>query len=297
MTQFRIIFITLISLIAFASNSILTRAALDNTAIDAASFTLLRIVSGALFLAAFIFFKKSRITQSITKQVTKKPEQGCWLTALALFIYALSFSYGYGIIAAGTGALILFGSVQITMTLVGYYEGERLNTVQVAGFITALLGLIILMLPGIAAPSLLGAMLMAISGIAWGIYTLRGRGISDPSQATANNFIKAAPMAIVLWLVIKSVSPESISFDQQGVTYALLAGVVTSAIGYIIWYSVLPALKASQAAIVQLSVPLIVTLSGAVLLNEMISLRIVIASMAILLGTLLVLKFKTSAAK
>lgn len=282
MTQLRIVIITILALIAFAANSLITRAALNQTTIDAASFTLIRIVSGALFLALFIFCKKS----------VPNNKSGSWIAAAALFIYAISFSYGYGLIAAGTGALLLFGSVQITMTAIGYREGERLNKRQFSGFIIAILGLIILMLPGIAAPSLSGTLLMCLSGIAWGFYTLLGRGEVDPSTATANNFIKAAPMAIIMWLVIKLTSAEQINLDSIGIMYALLSGIVASGIGYIIWYSVLPALKATQAAIIQLSVPVIVTLSGAVLLDETITLSIVIASIAIVCGTLLVLKFK-----
>ncbi len=284
MTQLRIIIITLLSLLAFAANSLITRFALEETTIDEASFIMLRVVSGALFLWLYSSFKKEKAPH----------KAGSWLAAIALFIYAASFTYGYGLIAAGTGALLLFGSVQITMTLVGYREGERLNKEQLAGFVLALFGLVILMLPGITAPSLTGAILMCISGIAWSIYTLQGRGASNPSAATAGNFIKAAPMVITLWLLVSLNSSDSLNLASSGVLYALLSGIVTSGMGYIIWYSVLPQLKATQAAIVQLSVPLLVTFAGVLLLNETINLRIFIASLAILLGTLLVLKFKQS---
>jgi len=282
MTQLRIITITFLSLLAFAANSLITRFALEETNIDEASFIMLRIVSGALFLWLYSSFKKEKSAH----------KAGNWLAAIALFIYAASFTYGYGLIAAGTGALLLFGSVQLTMTIVAYREGERLNNVQLAGFVLALIGLVILMLPGIAAPSFIGALLMCISGIAWSIYTLQGRGESNPATATAGNFIKAAPMVIALWLVMKFISSDSLDLANSGVIYALLSGIVTSGMGYIIWYSVLPQLKATQAAIVQLSVPLLVTFAGVLLLNEAINLRILVASLAILLGTLLVLKFK-----
>lgn len=297
MTRLRIIIITFLSLVAFAANSIITRFALDKTDIDAASFTLLRVVSGALFLWLFLVIKKDNTAL----------KSGSWFAALALFIYAASFTYGYGLIAAGTGALLLFGSVQITMTIVGYRQGERLNAIQIFGFILAIIGLVILMLPGISAPSFMGALLMCISGIAWGIYTLEGRGASDPAAATTGNFIKAAPMAIILWLGVYLSSYLSNDFSAHdvingtnstinlaidGVIYALISGIVTSGIGYIIWYSVLPELKATQAAIIQLSVPLLVTLAGALLLNEVITGRIIIASLTILLGTVLVLTFK-----
>lgn len=282
MTPLRIIIITFLSLSAFAANSLITRYALEQTAIDEASFIMLRVVSGALFLWLFLAIKKDKnIVQG-----------GTWSAAFALFIYAVSFTYGYGLIAAGTGALLLFGSVQITMTIAGYREGERLKVIQLVGFILALAGLVILMLPGISAPSFIGAFLMCISGIAWSIYTLQGRGASNPAASTAGNFIKAAPMAALLWLIVYLSTKNTIDLANTGVIYALISGIVTSGIGYIIWYSVLPELKATQAAIVQLTVPLLVTLAGALLLNEVITLRIVLASMAILIGTMLVLSFK-----
>ena len=282
MTRLRIILITFLSLLAFAANSLITRFALEKTTIDEASFIMLRVVSGALFLWLFLALKKDK----------KILQGGTWFAAFALFIYAVSFTYGYGLIAAGTGALLLFGSVQITMTIAGYREGERLNVIQLVGFVLALSGLVILMLPGISAPSFMGAFLMCISGVAWSIYTLQGRGASSPAATTAGNFIKAAPMATLLWLIVYLSTNNTIDLANIGVIYALLSGIVTSGIGYIIWYSVLPELKATQAAIVQLSVPLLVTLAGALLLNETITLRIIIASIAILFGTILVLTFK-----
>ncbi|AAZ25618.1 DMT family transporter [Colwellia psychrerythraea] len=282
MTRLRIILITLLSLSAFAANSLITRFALEKTAIDEASFIMLRVVSGALFLWLFLAIKKGK----------KIAQGGTWFAAFALFIYAVSFTYGYGLIAAGTGALLLFGSVQITMTVAGYREGERLNVIQLVGFVLAIVGLVILMLPGISAPSFMGAFLMCISGIAWSIYTLQGRGASSPAASTAGNFIKAAPMATLLWLIVYLFTNNTIDLANTGVIYALLSGIVTSGIGYIIWYSVLPELKATQAAIVQLSVPLLVTLAGALLLNEVITLRVIFASITILIGTILVLTFK-----
>lgn len=300
MAQVRIIIVTILSLLAFAANSLITRAALEKTAIDETSFILLRVVSGALFLGLYLAFKKLTFKKlALNKgkvrekaKVKTNIQSGSWLAATALFIYAISFTYGYALIAAGTGALLLFGSVQITMTIVGYREGERLNKTQLVGFILALLGLIILMLPGLQAPSLIGALLMCISGVAWSLYTLQGRGTSDPGAATAFNFIKASPLAILLWVVVNFSTDNVINMDNMGVFYALLSGIVTSGIGYIIWYSVLPELKATQAAIVQLSVPVLVNFAGALLLNEAITIRILIASLTILSGTVLVLKYK-----
>jgi len=282
MTQLRIILITFLSLLAFAANSLITRFALEETSIDETSFILLRLVSGALFLWLYLRFKSNN----------KAYKAGTWLAALALFIYAVSFTYGYGLIAAGTGALLLFGSVQITMTIAAYRTGERLNAIQLIGFLLALCGLAILMLPGITAPSFIGAILMCISGVAWSIYTLEGRGAKNPEASTAGNFIKAAPMAIILWFSVYLSTNDTINLATNGIIYALISGIVTSAIGYIIWYSVLPELKATQAAIVQLSVPLLVTITGVILLNESISLRIILACIAILSGTILVLTFK-----
>lgn len=285
MTRLHIILITLLSLFAFAANSLITRFALEESLIDETSFTLLRIVSGALFLWLFLILKKDKTAL----------KSGSWLAAFALFIYAASFTYGYGLIAAGTGALLLFGAVQITMTIAGYMEGERLNAIQLFGFFLALSGLVILMLPGISAPSLLGALLMCISGIAWGIYTLKGRNFNNPTTATTGNFLKATPMALMLWLVVYLFSNNNIHLETAGINYALLSGIVTSGIGYIIWYSVLPHLKANQAAIIQLSVPVLVTFMGAALLNEALTLRIIFASITILSGTVLVLTFKKKA--
>jgi drug/metabolite transporter (DMT)-like permease len=282
MTQLRIILITVLALLAFAANSLITRFALQETSIDEASFIMLRVVSGALFLWLYLSFKKNH----------KAYKAGTWLAAFSLFIYAVSFTYGYALIAAGTGALLLFGAVQLTMTIAGYREGERLNIIQITGFVLALIGLVILMLPGISSPSFMGALLMCISGVAWSIYTLQGRGASDPAATTAGNFIKAAPMAMLLWLIVYLSTNNTINLASDGVIYALLSGIITSGMGYIIWYSVLPELKATQAAIVQLSVPLLVTLAGALLLNESITMRVVFASSAILLGTILVLTFK-----
>ncbi len=283
MSQIRIILITLFALLAFAGNSLITRFALENTAIDEASFTLFRITSGAIFLWLYISFDKR----------DKLLSSGRWLAALALFLYVSCFTYGYRLVTAGTGALLVFGSVQITMTISGYCQGERLNTKQILGFGLAFLGLIILMLPGFTSPSLIGASLMCIAGIAWGFYTLQGQDCKDPSTSTTGNFIKAVPMAILFWLLVHFATNKTINLNSSGIMYALISGSITSGLGYIIWYSILPVLKSSQAAIVQLSVPIIVTLTGALLLEEQITLRVLLASSTILIGILLVLKFKS----
>jgi drug/metabolite transporter (DMT)-like permease len=280
MSNKRLIFITILSLLAFAANSVITRLALIQTDIDAASFVMLRIISGAGILWLFLVLKN--------KNKNKVLAQGNWPSALALFAYATSFTYGYGMIAAGSGALLLFGAVQITMIIIGFKEGESLVPIQVSGFLLAMAGLTLLMLPGIEAPPLFGTVLMCISGISWGIYSLQGRGSFDPTGATAGNFIRATPLALTLWII----ALPSHQYDLMGTSYALLSGIVTSGLGYIIWYTAVSDLKASQAAIVQLIVPVIVALGGGVLLDEPITQRLVIASMMTLGGTILVLKFK-----
>lgn len=284
----QVIIASLLALIAFAANSIITRLALETTQIDEASFVTFRLVSGAVCLWCYL----------LSRKIIGIHSSGNWLSALALFIYAISFTYGYGFISAGTGALILFGSVQITMTISGYIEGERLTMWQWCGFGMAIIGLIILLLPGISAPSLVGSLLMSIAGIAWAIYTLQGRMSQHPKTNTAGNFIRAVPMVLLFWFVIHHGAIDKIAIDNMGLIYALISGIITSAAGYIIWYAVLPSLKASEAAIIQLCVPVLVTFSGVIFLNEIITLRVAIASLTIILGTLLVLTFtRTNKAK
>lgn len=278
MSHKKLMVLTALSLLAFAANSVITRAALVNTNIDEASFIMIRVASGAGMLSLIVLLRKQ----------SNIFNQGSWWGALWLFGYATTFTYGYGMVPAGTGALILFGAVQVCMIFVGYREGERIRLGQLLGVLLAMIGLSVLMLPGIEAPPLIGSILMCVSGITWGLYSLKGRGNSDPVAATASNFLRAAPLVIGLWLF----SFPTHNLDSDGVTLALLSGIVTSALGYIIWYSALPALKASQAAIVQLSVPLIVAFGGIILLDEQITLRLILSAIAILGGTLLVLKLK-----
>jgi drug/metabolite transporter (DMT)-like permease len=270
----RVLVLTALAMIAFAGNSLLCRQALKHTRIDAATFTLVRIVSGAVCLWIIAQIRKGSLSKA-----------GSWPSALALFGYAALFSFAYLQLTAGTGALLLFGAVQATMIFWAVRKGERLHFLQIAGLLLAIAGLVALVLPGISAPPLGAAALMLGAGIAWGIYSLRGKGGADPLRATAGNFLRAAPMAMLLSIV----ALRSATFDGAGIGYAIVSGALASGVGYAIWYSALPALKASAAATVQLSVPVLAAAGGILFLGETITLRFVLASIAILGGIALVI--------
>jgi drug/metabolite transporter (DMT)-like permease len=261
-------------MIAFASNSLLCRAALKQTSIDAATFTFVRIVFGAIVLLLIVVVRRS-----------KSKVEGNWISAFALFVYAAAFSFAYVDLAAGTGALLLFGAVQATMILWGFHKGERLRAIQIAGLIVALIGLVVLLLPGLSAPPLIGAILMLSAGIAWGIYSLRGKNVEDAIGATAGNFLRAFAFATSLSLILF----RHAHIDLNGIGYAVISGAITSGVGYVIWYSALPGLKAASAATVQLSVPLLAATGGILLLHEPITLRYALASIAVLGGIALVI--------
>ena len=209
---------------------------------------------------------------------------GNWISALALFVYAAGFSFAYTSLSAGTGALLLFGAVQATMIAWGLHKGEGLSTIQSAGFIIAVTGLVVLVLPGVSAPPLMGSMLMLAGGVAWGIYSVRGKGEKNPSSATTGNFVRAVPFAAALSIIFIMRA----HLDLAGVTFGIISGAITSGLGYVIWYSVLPDLKAVSAAIVQLSVPVLAATGGILLLAEPITMRYVLASLAVLGGIALV---------
>ena len=278
MPPLRIFGLTSLAMLAFAGNSLLCRLALKHTSIDAASFTAIRLVSGAVMLLLIV---KLRHKTAVGR--------GNWLSAFALFAYAAGFSFAYLSLPAATGALLLFGAVQATMTSHGFWAGERLRSLQLLGLLLAFGGMVGLLLPGLAAPPLLGSVLMLGAGVAWGVYSLRGKGAGDPTGVTAGNFLRAASMAVVLSLVLLSQPEMRASMDTAGFYYALASGALTSGIGYAIWYTVLPALKATQAATVQLSVPVIAALGGIVFLGESLTLRLILASIAILGGIALVI--------
>lgn len=273
MSRINTLALTLLAMIAFAGNSLLCRAALKGTAIDAASFTTLRLLSGALVLWLFLHLRKQPTTNT-----------GNWFSAGALFVYAAAFSFAYISLTAATGALLLFGAVQVTMIGYGLWHGERLSPRQVTGIVFAIGGLVALLLPGASAPPLLGATLMLCSGIAWGLYSLRGKGTTDPIAITGGNFARTVPLALILSLLALS----EISADTEGVLYAILSGAVASGAGYAIWYTALRGLTATTAATVQLSVPVITAAGGIILLGESLSLHLLLSSIAILGGIALV---------
>jgi len=270
----RLFALTALALLCFAGNSLLCRLALKQTGIDAASFTAIRIVTGALTLGFVVWLRNAAPTG-----------RGNWISATALFAYAAGFSFAYVSLPAASGALLLFGAVQATMIGYGFWTGERFAGLQLVGLVLALAGLVGLLLPGLSAPPLLGSVLMLGAGIAWGVYSLRGKGAGDPTQVTAGNFLRAIPFAVVLGVLMGN----QLTVDAAGVCYAAASGALTSGLGYAVWYTVLPALKATQAATLQLSVPVLAALGGIVFLGEQLTLRLVLASLAILGGIALVI--------
>jgi drug/metabolite transporter (DMT)-like permease len=311
--KMRVFTLTLLAMIAFASNSLLCRAALKETGIDAASFTLIRILSGALALWLIIqiqrLLKVDRTASALVERrqaVVKFPSPqssptgrggpfssrekvgmraaGNWISGLALFAYAAAFSFAYNTLSAGTGALLLFGAVQATMILWGFRKGERLRAIQVIGLLIAVIGLVVLVFPGLSAPALIGSMLMLGAGVAWGVYSLRGKSVRDVTGSTAGNFLRAVPFAALITVLML----PKMHLDSLGITYAVISGAITSGLGYVIWYAALAGLKAASAATVQLSVPVLAATGGILLLGEPITLRYVIASIAVLGGIFLV---------
>jgi len=269
----RIFILTLLAMIAFAGNSLLCRAALKQTSIDAASFTFVRVFSGA---AALWLIMKMR--------GAAWKEAGNWSSALALFAYAAAFSFAYNSLSAGTGALLLFGAVQATMILWGSRRGERLHTIQIVGLVVAVTGLVALLLPGLSAPPLSGSILMLGAGGAWGIYSLRGKVEKNPVSSTAGNFLRAVPLAAIVSIMLLPWA----RLDRAGIGYAVISGAIASGLGYVIWYTALSGLKAASAATVQLSVPVLAATGGILLLGEPITFRYFIASIAVLGGIALV---------
>jgi drug/metabolite transporter (DMT)-like permease len=276
MTRLRLAALTTLTMIAFAGNSLFCRMALKETGIDAASFTSVRLLSGAAMLW---------LLMSLQRQAPLA--HGSWRSATALFIYAVTLSFAYRSIDTGAGALMLFGAVQATMLIAGFIGGERMSRIQTAGFVSAMVGLVILVSPGVEAPSVLDSILMLASGIAWGVYSMFGRGQPNPAAATAGNFLRAAPMTIALSLF----ALPWLQLEGQGVLYAVLSGAVTSALGYVLWYRVLQHMRAMTASTVQLSAPVLAAIAGILLLGETVTQDLVIASVLILGGILLVLRF------
>jgi len=288
------ILLTATAMLAFAANSLLCRAALQHDRIDPASFSAIRLASGAAMLVLLVRLRRRRADTAGASSTTgaagavaaDRQRGGDWRAAAMLFAYVACFSFAYLTLPAGTGALILFGTVQLTMSGAGFAAGERLLRSGWLGLALAAGGLVYLLLPGVAAPSPAGTALMALAGAAWGGYSLRGRGVPDPLLASAANFVRAAPMGILLGLVFIARA----HLDGGGVALALASGALTSGLGYVVWYAALPRLAALQAAAVQLSVPLIATAGGVLLLGEAFTARLALAALAIIGGIALVLR-------
>ncbi len=267
--------LTSLAMIAFAANSVLCRLALGEGHMDAASFASVRVISGALALALIVLYRSAGPV----------PRDADWRAALALFVYMAFFSFAYLSLGAGTGALVLFGAVQLTMFIVALRSGEAFSAISWAGLLLAIAGLVYLVSPGVTAPDRLGAILMAVAGIAWGMYSLLGRQAADPTRATAWNFLLSVPLVIVTSLIFM----EQFHATPFGIVLAAASGVVASGIGYVIWYAALRGLAATSAATVQLSVPVIAAIGGVILLSEDVTLRLLIASAATLGGVAIVL--------
>jgi drug/metabolite transporter (DMT)-like permease len=273
--------LTTLAMLAFAGNSIICRMALQEGAIDAASFSNIRLLSGALALLIILSVKSS---------VNDLKQSGSWLSALMLFLYALAFSYAYIDLGAGTGALILFGLVQATMIIAALIAGDRPTGVEVLGWLCASAGLIYLVLPGVEAPSAVGTIFMSVSGIAWGIYSIRGQNESEPLASTASNFLRS--VAFIPFVL--AVTFKSIQISASGALLAILSGAITSGVGYVIWYAALKHMKTIQAALVQLSVPAIAAIGGVILLDEALTSRLVLSAGLILGGISIALVRKSS---
>jgi len=267
-------------MLAFAGNSILCRMALRDGAIDPASFTSIRLLSGALALLLIV---------RLTSNKSSVREHGSWTSALVLFIYAVCFSYAYISLSAGAGALILFGVVQGTMIAMALWSGDRPNVSEWLGWLLAFGGLVWLLIPGIEAPPAVGATLMALAGIGWGVYSIRGRGETNALVATCSNFVYSIAFVIIL----TAITVTSTNLTDRGILLAVISGAITSGVGYVIWYAALNYLSAMQAALVQLSVPAIAAAGGVILLAEPVSLRLLTSGALILGGISLALVQKS----
>jgi drug/metabolite transporter (DMT)-like permease len=273
---------TAFALIAFAANSVLCRLALGKDAIDAASFTNIRLICGALVL----------LIVNAAGKTGAMPDRGNWTSAFMLFLYAVTFSFAYISLNTGTGALILFAAVQATMIIFAVVKGERLRLWGWLGLGVGLAGLTYLVSPGLAAPSPAGAALMTVAGISWGIYSLRGRGTGSPVAVTTDNFLRSTPFVLIIGLIFF----QNLHITFAGALFAALSGGLTSAIGYVIWYAALRDHSATSAALVQLLVPVLAALGGVVLLSEALTMRLLLSSAMIIGGVALALMQRKNSA-
>ena len=269
-------------MLAFAANSLLCRLALGHRLIDAATFTTVRVISGAATLSLIVLLRRRPHDYSAVN----------WRSAAMLFTYMTFFSFAYLSLSAGTGALVLFGAVQLTMFIVALREGEHFSLLSWTGLMAAILGLIYLVSPGLTAPDPIGAVLMAVAGIAWGFYSMLGRGTADPLEATARNFVYSVPFVLIVSLLFL----HDLSSSSKGLALAVASGAIASGCGYVIWYAALAGLTGTRAATVQLTVPVIAAFGGVVLLSEQITLRLLIASVATLGGVAIVVAQRSAKA-
>ncbi|MDN3644273.1 DMT family transporter [Lutimonas halocynthiae] len=281
-TTFKTVIFTLLALIAFAANSVICRAALKEKLIDPGAFTVIRLVSGAAVLLLLVYFRHF-------KKNTKR-SKGSWLSAFMLFMYATAFSFAYVSIDTATGALIVFGAVQITMITYALFKGYKMQVLEWIGMFLAFLGFAYLMLPGVQAPPILGAMIMTISGIGWGMYSILGKKSKNPLEDTAYNFLRSIPFLLfILYFLINEQN-----YAAEGILLALLSGIFTSGLGYTIWYIALRGLNSMQASVVQLLVPVLAAIGGIVFIGESISLELIISGTLILGGILIMTLVKKS---
>ncbi len=295
---------TIIALIAFAANSLFCRMALAEGYIDAWSFTIIRLLGGAICLSIIMVVHARRLTRqsmadtSIDTDISINNnailnDKGSWLSNISLVVYALCFSLAYVELDTGTGALILFAAVQLTMIGWGIYKKEQLSALQWIAFMVAVAGFIYLMLPSAAVPSLSGAAIMAISGIAWGVYSIRGQSCISPLRATGFNFIRSlVAIPIIGLMAIGYLS----NIQSEGIVLAFISGAITSGLGYSIWYTAMPLLKSTQTAVVQFCVPVLAAAAGVLFLSEQLTMRFIVAS-SIILGAVLVFILNKKAAK
>jgi drug/metabolite transporter (DMT)-like permease len=280
----RTLLLTVVTLFAFAANSVLCRLALVGNEIDAGSFTAVRLLSGAAFLWLVVVLP-ARVREG------ERPPMGSWPMAFFLFAYAVCFSFAYLSLSAATGGLILFGCVQATMIVYGIVRGERPSLIEWIGLAVALGGLVYLFMPRLEAPSLIGGSLMALAGVSWGFYSVLGRSVSDPSLATVGNFVRSVPFAVAIGL-IGLIGPIEGHASSKGVLFAVVSGAVTSGLGYVVWYHALKGLTATRAAVVQLAVPVIVALGGVAFIGEPLTLSLAVSGALILGGIAIVVAGK-----
>ena len=287
--------LTTLALIAFAANSVFCRLALGDQQIDAGSFTVIRLFSGTVFLAAFLsiknIYEKKKLSsinnESINVQAAAKAQsKGSWLSAIWLFVYALAFSYAYIQLDTATGALVLFATVQVTMLLTRLFKGHLLSRAELLGLILAVAGFVYLLAPQVSSPSLIAFALMCLSGVCWAFYTLAGKKSVDPSADTIFNFFRTLPFILVFAVI----NIDTSALTQTGVLYAILSGVLASALGYLLWYKALTTLRHNVAAVVQLLVPVLAAVAGFIFLGESVSFVFLVSSVMILSGILLVIK-------